>query len=379
MNLGGPAHQVSILSGRLAERYETLLVAGRVPDGEASAEHLAERHGAKVVVVPSLGPAPSPHDDARALTALVRLIRSFEPDIVHTHTAKAGFLGRLACAAARRRPIVVHTFHGHVLEGYFGPARRRLYRMLERRAARSTDVLVGVSRATVEDLVRLRVAPRDRFRVIPLGLDLTPFLRADGPDGAAVRAEAGVGRGELLATVVGRLAPIKRPELAVRAVARARAAGAPVRLAFVGDGQLRPRVETLAVELGIADAVTVLGYRRETVPVAAASDIALLTSHNEGTPVWLIEAAAAGVPAVATDVGGVHEVVDGTCVRVPRGDVDALSRGLVRLAGDAQRRRVLGERAREHVRERFSAERLVHDIDALYGELLAARAQSGTV
>src|SRR5215212_2073361 len=181
MNVGGPAQHVSIVSGRLdPARYDTLLVTGRVGPGEASADHLAAERGARVLTLPDLGPDIDPAADARALAQLVRVVRGFRPHVVHTHTAKAGFLGRLAAAVAvRPRPRIVHTYHGHVLEGYFGRPKTELYRGLERAAARVSDVLVGVSEATVDDLVRLRVAPRERFRVIPLGLELDAFRALD--------------------------------------------------------------------------------------------------------------------------------------------------------------------------------------------------------
>ena len=178
MNLGGPAHQASLLSGRRfdPERYQTLLVHGRTAPGEESMADLAQAEGAETVYLPSLRQPVNPIHDTRALRELGSFARRFRPHLVHTHTAKAGFLGRQAALlGVRPRPVLVHTFHGHVLEGYFGPAKTRLYRGLERTLARHTDRLLGVSRRTVDDLVRLGVAPPEKFRVIPLGLELEPF------------------------------------------------------------------------------------------------------------------------------------------------------------------------------------------------------------
>ncbi len=380
MNAGGPAHHVAILSGRLdPARYETLLVAGRVGPGEASAEYLAADHGARLRTLAALGPEIQPLADLRALGALVRLIRRLRPEIVHTHTAKAGFLGRLAAVLARSpRPRIVHTYHGHVLEGYFGPAKAGLYRGLERLAARVSDTLVGVSQATVDDLVRLGIARAERFRVIPLGLVLDAFLALDErPDetsplrrATGARADAG----DVVVTISGRLAPIKRVELALESVALARAAGAPVRLLVVGDGELRPELEAQATELGLGGAVTFAGFQSDMPSVVAATDIALLTSDNEGTPVALIEAAAGARPAVAVDVGGVRHVVEPATGRLcPPGDARALAAALGELAGDEALRRRLGREAREHVLGRFGAERLLADVDALYASLLGGR------
>jgi len=362
LNMGGPAHHVGLLSSRLdPERYETLLLHGELGAGEDSLEDSVRARGAAMARIPGLRPELRPPDDARALGSLVRAIRRLKPDIVHTHTAKAGMLGRLAAVmAGGRRPKIVHTYHGHVLEGYFGPVRNATYRDLERRLATVSDALIGVSTATVDDLVRFGIAPREQFRVIPIGLNLEPFLNATPEDGAAFRAEAGVDQGEVLLTFVGRLVPIKRVDVLLRAFAHARHGGAPVRLAIVGDGDLRRGLEALASELGVADHVWFAGYRGAMLPVAAGSDVAVLSSDNEGTPVSLIEAAAGGTPSVATAVGGVpHVVTPDTGALAPAGDHYGLGRAIAQLASDQALRLECGERARAHVASRFGVERLV--------------------
>ena len=299
-------------------------------------------------------------------------MRRLKPDIVHTHTAKAGILGRLAAVlAGEPRPKIVHTYHGHVLEGYFGPVQNATYRGLERRLARVSDALIGVSTATVEDLVRLCVAPREKFKVIPIGLELDGFLAAGPAERAEFRGEAGVGEDELLLTFVGRLVHIKRVDVLLRAFAHARDSGVRARLAIVGDGTLRPELERLAAELGVAGEVFFAGYRAEMLPIAAASDVAVLSSDNEGTPVSLIEAAAARTPAVATDVGGVSDVVTAsTGLLVPAGDAPQLGRAIATMLTDEQARDRMGAAARDHVAGRFSVDRLVWNIDELYGGLL---------
>jgi glycosyltransferase involved in cell wall biosynthesis len=370
--MGGPAHQACLLSGRRLDpdRYDTLLVYGAVPPGEESMADVAAREGARTEFVPSLGQPVRPHRDLRALSRLRAIARDFRPDLVHTHMAKAGLIGRSAVLRVQPRPAIVHTYHGHVLEGYFSPLVTHGYRALERGLAHRSDCLIGVSRATVDDLVRLRIAPRERFQVIPLGLDLEPFLRLDEEAGQAFRAELGVSDEEVLVTYAGRVAPIKRLDVMLRGVAEARRQSVPVRLAVVGDGQTRPELETLAGELGIADAVSFLGYRSDLHRIAAGTDIAALSSTNEGTPVSLIEAGAAGRPAVASGVGGVPEVVtDETGLLFPSGDHLALGRALARLAANAELRSEMGRRARERVTDRYSIERLLDNIDALYRAL----------
>jgi glycosyltransferase involved in cell wall biosynthesis len=376
LNMGGPAHIAALLSGRRfdPERYETLLLHGSLAPGEESLAVLAEEEGATMRFLPELRQPVQPVRDAEALARLIGLVRRFRPHVVHTHMAKAGFLGRQAALAVRPRPAIVHTYHGHVLEGYFGPAKARLYLEMERALARISDCLIGVSQATVDDLVRLGVAPRERFRVLPLGLDLDRLAELPGEWRAGSRSELGIGEGETLLVFVGRVVPIKRLDLLLDALARAREADPRLRLAIVGDGEERQQLERQAAELGIAGDVHFLGYRRELRPVLAAADLAVLSSDNEGTPVSLIEAAAAGLPAVATDVGGVHEVVgEDTGILVPQGDTAALAAAIVEMAADPARRKRYGEAARRHAIDSYGAKRLLTDTDQLYLKLIAAR------
>jgi glycosyltransferase involved in cell wall biosynthesis len=376
LNIGGPAYHVSLLSGRLdPERYETLLVAGRPGPGEGSFEALARRYEARLRLLGSLSPEIEPANDLRSLRTLGAIVRAFRPHIVHTHTAKAGALGRSAAllASGGERPLIVHTYHGHVLEGYFGPAVTAAYRAAERGLARVSDRLIGVSQATVDDLVRLGVAPRERFSVVPLGLELDRFLTLERPVPAATTD------GDAAALYAGRLVPIKRVDVLLRALARARAGGARLRLVVLGDGPLRPDLEGLAQQLGIGSAVEFLGYREDVVPHLLDADLAVLSSANEGTPVALIEAGAAGLPLVGTRVGGVADVVGpGSGRLVASGDEAGLAAALAELAADPALRRDMGVQAREHVRARYGSERLLADVDRLYGELLASRRQRGS-
>jgi glycosyltransferase involved in cell wall biosynthesis len=354
------------------ERYQTLLVHGRLAPGEESMADLAQREGARMEYLPSLGRPIIPPRDARALAGIIRIARRFRPHIIHTHTAKAGFVGRLAgLIGLRPRPVLLHTYHGHVLEGYFGPIRSDAYRRLERQLGRASQCLVGVSAATVDDLVRLRVAPREKFRVIPQGLDLDAFTHVDEATRAALRRQLDVSADRVLLTFVGRMVPIKRLDLLLRALAVARRTGVLIHLAMVGDGETRPDLERLVSELGIAANVTFLGYRRDLSAIAAAADAAVLCSDNEGTGISLIEAAAAGRPAIATDVGGVSEVVTpDSGILVPPNDEEALATAIANLASDTELRQRMGQHAREHVVGRYSPKRLIANFDALYGELL---------
>jgi glycosyltransferase involved in cell wall biosynthesis len=380
LNMGGPAHQAGLLSGRRfdSERYRTLLVHGTLAPGEASLAAIAEEEGATMRLLPEMRQSVHPLHDSRGLAKLVRVARAFRPDIVHTHTAKAGFLGRQAALAVRPRPVILHTYHGHVLEGYFGSAKTRLYLELERAMARVSDRLVGVSQATVDDLVRLGVAPREKFRVLPLGLDLDRLAEPAAELRVESRQELRVGDDEVLLAFIGRFAPIKRLDLLLEAFARARGAEPRLRLAIVGDGDERAGLERRAHEMGIAADVRFLGYRRELRPILAAADLAVLSSDNEGTPVSLIEAAAAGLPAVATDVGGVSEVVNqDTGILVPPNDPQALASAILTMTADPSRRQEAGKAARRLALTRYGASRLIADVDSLYQELLRARRARG--
>jgi glycosyltransferase involved in cell wall biosynthesis len=339
---------------------------------------LAATEGANTVYLPWLGQPLDPIKDPRALGSLVRIIDRFRPDIVHTHTAKAGFVARAAALTrGRRRPALVHTFHGHVLEGYFGPGKTRLFRILERALARRTDRLIGVSEATVADLVRLGVAPAESFEVIRVGLDLKPYAELDNSQGEALRQQLRLGDDDVLVAFAGRVVPIKRLDVLIDAVARARRAGSRIHLAIAGDGETRAELERLAADLGANEIVHFLGYRRDLRPVFAAADLAALSSDNEGTPVSLIEAAAAGLPSVATAVGGVTEVVGAENGRlVASRDSEALAQALTELSRDGELRARLGAAGRQRVLTRFAVERLVGDVERLYSRLVSARARA---
>lgn len=376
MNLGGPAYHVSLLTlGLDAERYRTQLLHGAVGPGEASLEELINRPGVQAERLPSLGPAIDPRRDLRVLVALVRMIRRSRPHVIHTHTAKAGLLGRVAAVLALgRRPVVVHTYHGHVLRGYFGPSASELYRRVEQALGKVSDALVCVSLANRDELVELRVAPAGKFRVIPLGLELDDFLALESQPAARSRLELPIERDDVVATFVGRLVPVKRVEMLLHAIALARAGDTRIKLLVVGDGEMRAGLTALSRNLGLDGAVHFLGYRRDLVDIAAATDVAVLTSVTEGTPVSLIQAAAAARPVVSTAVGGVGEVVpEGAGILVEDGDVNGFAEALVRFASDREERWEAGRQGREHVRVRFDSRRLVVDIEDLYDSLLRAR------
>lgn len=379
LNIGGPAIQAITLSKWLEPRgYRTLLVRGSEASHEGSMDDLAARYGVRPKLISGLRRDIRPAD-ILTLPPLISTLRRFRPHIVHTHLAKAGTLGRISALLAHpgQPPILVHTYHGHSLEAYFTPEKSAVFRQIERTLSRRCARVIAVSDEVCDDLVRLGIAPRKHIEVIPVGFDLSPFLVV-GAERAArrrrVREELGVPPNMPLVTLVARLVPIKRVDRFLRIAAEV-ARHADVRFAIVGDGELREELCATCARLGISGCVIWAGFRRDTPDVCFASDIVVLTSDSEGTPVSLIEAQAAGVPVVSTRVGGAATVVrDGETGRlVPVGDEDAFAKAILDMLPHADGARLMVGAGRQHALATFSRERLVNDIDELYRRLLAER------
>jgi glycosyltransferase involved in cell wall biosynthesis len=372
LNIGGPAiHVVNLTAGLDPSRFHSTLVTGTENRGEGSLLDLALARGVAPVVIPEIvGELALGRREARAVAALYRLLRAERPDVVHTHTAKAGFVGRLAARLAGV-PVVVHTYHGHVLHGYYSGLQTRLLRAMERGLGLLSDGLVAVSPRVKQDLVRYRVARPEKIRVIPLGFDLKPFLGASR-NGSAFRRELGVPQTARLIGIVGRIFPIKNHRLFLDAAARVARSDADARFLVVGDGTLRADMERHAAALGIGDRVLFTGWRRDLERIYPELDVLVVSSNNEGTPVSAIEAMASGCPVVATRVGGLPDLVDHgvTGLLTPPGDPVALAGTVVDLLRDRDRGRRMGQAGRGRARERFTLDRLVGDVEALYDELL---------
>jgi len=382
LNIGGPALHVAYLTAGLADRgYQTTLVAGSLARGEESMASVSEARGVRIETLPALHREVGVFRDAKAILRLARLIREERPTILHTHTAKAGAVGRIAAllAGSARPPIVVHTFHGHVLRGYFNPLTTLGFRTLERWLARVTTALVAVSPEVRDDLVKLHVAPASKFTVIRLGIELDERTDVDESVRAETRRQLGVAQDAFVVGWVGRMTAVKRTDDVVRALRGLVDRGVDAHLCLVGDGPDRDHLEQYAHELGVVRRCLFVGYQEDVARFYSAIDALLLPSVNEGTPVSVIESLAAQRPAVATRVGGTPDVirdgVDGFLVEV--GDADALSERLAELAADPERRAKMGHDGRERVLGRYAVERLVDDVDRLYRDLLDAHAAIG--
>jgi glycosyltransferase involved in cell wall biosynthesis len=375
LNMGGPALHVAYLTEGLTKRgYDTTLVSGSLARGEDSMAFVADARGVEVVRIDELGREISPLRDLMATIRLAKLIRKERPQILHTHTAKAGTVGRVAAllAGSRRPPIIVHTFHGHVLRGYFGPLRSLFFRLLERRLAAGTTALIAVSPQVRDDLVALGVAPRERFVVIRLGIELDERVAPEQDGRAESRRYLGIPGDRFAVGWIGRMTAVKRTDDVLVAFKRLRDGGVDAVLCMVGDGPDRLQLEQRAHELGVARNTVFLGYQEDVAPLYAAFDALVLPSGNEGTPVSVIEALAAELPVVATRVGGVPDVVrdgeDGFLVEA--GATDDLADRLAQLARDPALRARMGKQGRERVLPRYAVERLVDDVDHLYRSLL---------
>ena len=349
MNVGGPAQLLVQLLEGLPEQA---LLTGDVDEGEA--DHLALRAaGTPFLRVPGLGRSPRALDDARALAFLVAELRRRCPDVVHTHTAKAGALGRVAARAARV-PAVVHTFHGHLLHGYFSARTTRAVVGVERTLARHTDRLVAVGEQVRDDLLARQIGKARQYTVIPPGVHLPA-----PPGRDAARQALGLPADATVVATVGRLIAVKRPDRMLAVAARL----PQVLFLVAGEGPLLEQTKRDATPN-----VRFLGWRRDVEVVHAAADVALLTSDNEGMPVSLIEAALCGTPAVATDVGSAREVVVGETAPA---DPDALAAAVLRVAAAD-----LGGTARQQAITRFSPQSMLAAHARLYDEVVAQRSAS---
>jgi glycosyltransferase involved in cell wall biosynthesis len=374
LNLGGPARQVLASDPRLLRAGHSVRVfAGSPEPGEGDLFEVLAARGVDVVRVPGLARGWSLAGDLRARRFLRRELAAFAPDVLHTHASKAGALGR---SAARGLGVArVHTFHGHVLEGYFGEGLSRGVRAIERRLAADTERVIAVSHATAEDLLRLGVVDERRLVVVPPGIELEPYLALEGRSGV-LRGWIAAPKDAFVVGVVGRLAAVKRPEWGLEVLRLLAGRHPRLQLVWIGDGDQRGLLERgiAALPADLRERAHLLGSRADMPALLADLDALLLTSRSEGLPVALIEAAAAGLPAIATRVGGVPEVVAEERTGFLGESVDELAYGLDRLLSEPGLARAQGQRARLRVARRHSADGLAARLEAVYGSAVEERA-----
>ena len=383
LNLGGPTFNAAYLTKYQAPDFETLLLSGEKDASEASSEFIVNDLGLSPHYIEGMKREISFAQDRKAYQQIRKIIRSYRPDIVHTHAAKAGALGRLA-AAHEKVPVILHTFHGHVFHSYFHPAKTQAFLQIERYLAKKSTQIIAISRLQKEELTQtFKICPPEKMKVVPLGFDLARFQEHIKEKRQGFRSEFGIQEHEVAIGIIGRLVPIKNHQLFLSglkyALDRCRV---PVKAFIVGDGELRSEIEEQARNLGIAFSIesdkshphplVFTSWRRDIDTINAGLDIVALTSKNEGTPVSLIEAQAANKPIVSTRVGGIEDIVQENigAFLSDSGDEEALGKNMLRLINDEALRKQMGLQGYEHVNQAFSYQRLVSDMNELYHSLL---------
>ncbi len=383
LNLGGPTYNAAYLSKYLGNDFDTLLVSGMKDDEEESSEFIVKQLDLHPVYIPEMYRELNPFRDYKSYYRLRKIIEEYKPDIVHTHAAKAGAIGRLAASHSGVKAIV-HTFHGHVFHSYFGSAKTRMFLEIERYLGRRTNKIIALSELQKQELTQeFKIADANRFQVIPLGFDLNRFTENQENKRRNFRAKYNIGDDEIAIGIVGRLVPIKNHELFLRGLKIvSMQTGKKIRAFIIGDGEERAKIELLAKELELPfnnadltekNLLTFTSWIREIDVSNAGMDIIALTSKNEGTPVSLIEAQASGRAIVSTAVGGIGDVVipNETAFLSASGDVNAFAENLLKLVQDDELRHRMSQKGNAHVIERFSYQRLCADMRTLYLSLLA--------
>ena len=367
MNVGGPAVQVSgLMRGFDTQVFEQELVTGFCAADEADyLEKVAT--DVKAVRIDGLGRSIKPRADLTALITILKEIRRFKPDVIHTHTAKAGVVGRIASILSGHKSIRVHTFHGHLLNGYFGAGKTKLVILVEKFLALFTDQLLAVGEKVKDDLLTAGIGNQSKFGVMPPGLQL-----AEVPSRSSARKELGLNDDAIYCAFIGRITQIKRPDRFLDVVSDIKSRGIDLHFIFAGAGELLQYCQDRVIAENLP--VTFLGWREDIEVVLAAADFVLLTSDNEGTPLSLIQAGMVGIPVVATNVGSTNEiVVNGETGSLTDLSVKELSDAVVKVATDSALRAKMGTAGKEYTMARYGVARLVKDHQDLYLKLLSKR------
>ncbi len=372
-NLGGPTYNVAYLTRYLAPEFETLLVGGTKDETEASSDYIVKKLGIDPVIIPSMKRSINPLNDYESYRQIRKLILDFKPDIVHTHAAKAGAIGRLA-AFSCKVPFTVHTYHGHVFHSYFGRAKTVVFKTIEQQLGKRTSAIIAISDKQKEELSLIhKIVPADKIRVIPLGFDLDRFQENRGQKRISFRKHYNLEQNEVAIGIIGRLVPVKNHALFLRALHFVQhASNQKLRAFIIGDGEEKEKIQTLAHSLNLESILTFTSWIKDVDWALAGLDIVCLTSFNEGTPVSLIEAQAANKPIVSTNVGGIENVVikNKTALLAEINDSSAFAGYLLKLIENPELRTALGSAGWNMVKEKFHYTRLVTDTKNLYYSLL---------
>lgn len=381
--IGGPVLNALLLTKYMSPEFETLFVVGEKEDHEQDAGFLLKEMGIQPVYLPEMGRSLHASKDLRSYRKLKKIIQEFKPDIVHTHAAKPGALGRMA-ARSLNVPVIVHTYHGHVFHSYFNKLKTGTFIRIERYLAKLSDGIIAISAQQKRELAQdFKIAPANKFHLVPLGFNLDKFQQDQGKKRAAFRNEFGLEEDTIAIGIIGRMVPVKNHDLFIEAIHHVlQHSRKKIKAFIVGDGETRKLMERKAAALGIQFSVpddskhphplVFTSWRSDVDVINAGLDIITLTSFNEGTPVSLIEAQAANKPIVSTRVGGISDIViEGeTALLSGVDDKQLFYNNLLKLVEDDHLRQTLGSNGSSLVMAKFSYQRLVEDMAKLYNHLL---------
>ncbi len=376
-NIGGPTYNATFLTRFLSDDFETLLIGGLPEPDESDSLHIPKEYGINPILIPELKRTPNPFDDRKAYLRIKQIIEEFKPHIVHTHASKAGALGRKA-AFSMKVPVVVHTFHGHVFHSYFGPIKTALFKTIERRLAKRSDGIIAISAIQKDELVKIhKIANAEKVEVITLGFNLLKFHEALSSR-AESRANLNIQDDEIAIAIIGRLAPIKNHKMFLDVVnIISKKTTKKIVVFIVGDGSERENIENQIKLITKVDSLRIVmtSWITNIANFNSAMDIICLTSNNEGTPVSLIEAQAANLPIVATDVGGVRDVVllNETAFLVPKNDTKLFAEKLLSLIEDEKIRIKMSQNGWNFVKANFDYSTLVQNMEIFYRKLLKSK------
>ncbi|NQY67894.1 MAG: glycosyltransferase [Flavobacteriales bacterium] len=382
-NLGGPTFNVSYLSKYMSDDYETMLIGGEKEESEDSSLFILEKLGLNPLLIPEMKRSLNPLNDLKAYFKIRKIIKEFKPDIVHTHAAKSGALGRLA-AYHCKVPIIVHTFHGHVFHSYFSTIITSVFKIIERYLASISTQIIAISEIQKKELVNIhKISAENKTSIVPLGFDLSKFKEDKQKKREAFRTKFNIKENDIVISIIGRLAPIKNHKLFLESIEYiVQKTNKNIKALIVGDGQEKAKLQTLTSELDLdftekefnrdSQVIAYTSWIKEVDEVLAGSDIVALTSFNEGTPVSLIEAQAAGKPIVSTRVGGIENIVNEniTALLSPSDDLNAFKLNLLELIENDSKREEMTKSTSGKSTKEFEYQTLCSNMEWLYEQLI---------
>ena len=373
-NIGGPVYNAVLLSAFMPEEYETLLIGGMPEENEANSLYIAEKYGISPVLISEMQREPNLMNDNSALKKIKEIIRTFQPDIVHTHASKAGALGRKAafdCGV----PIVIHTFHGHIFHSYFSWWKTKLYQLIERRLSKKTTGIIAISAIQKDELsLKYRICHPSKIKIIPLGFDLRPFNENLKEKRAHTRNSYALEGSDIAVAIIGRLVAIKNHQMFLDIIEKVNQKTRKKVVYFiVGDGEESDNIQESIKPLKEKGMdIRMTSWIKDIATFNAGMDIICLTSKNEGTPVSLIEAQAAGIPIIATNVGGIKDIIleDKTGYIVNTDDIDGFAEKLWELIENENKRQEMSQNGWSFVKDKFQYTKLISNMDEYYKSLL---------